>query len=145
MHWRTGVRSFVVLCSTLVGLDAYAQSRPNRADGPTINAVRVSALTVDGRLDEGVYTEHAPTTGFIQQEPHEGQPATERTEVWVFYDDHSIYFAARMWDSQPDRMIANEMRRDASDIYQNESLSVSFDTFNDKRTGYYLMTNILGA
>ncbi len=51
-------------------------------------------------------------SGFIQQEPREGEPATEATDAWIFFDDENLYVSARMWDSQPDRIIANEMRRD---------------------------------
>ena len=54
------------------------------ADGrATIRAVRFERLTVDGVLDEGVYQDVLPAAGFIQQEPLEGAPATERTELWV--------------------------------------------------------------
>ena len=50
--------------------------------------------------------------------PHEGEPATEKSEIWVMFDDKNLYVSGRMWDSHPERMLANEMRRDAAlDIY----------------------------
>ena len=37
-----------------------------------------------------------PYADFVQQEPHEGEPATDKTEVWVFFDDKNIYVGARL-------------------------------------------------
>lgn len=112
----------------------------------TMRAVRITKpLTLDGRLDDEVYAQVTPVNGFIQQEPHEGQPATEDTDFWVFYDDDNLYLAGRMWDSQPDRIQANELRRDNRNIGQNDSFSVSLDTFYDRRSGYYFQTNSLGG
>ena len=80
-------------------------------DNVTIRAVRLTApLTLDGRLDEAVYRDVAPVTDFIQQEPQEGQPATEKTEAWVLFDDENLYVCARNWDSHPEREVANVVR-----------------------------------
>ncbi|MBI2828609.1 MAG: carbohydrate binding family 9 domain-containing protein [Acidobacteria bacterium] len=114
--------------------------------GVTVRAVRLSdALKFDGRLDESVYSTVSPIDGFIQQEPREGEPATEKTEVWVFFDDKNIYVSARCWDSQPERAIANEMRRDSQNILQNEAFSIFFDTFHDRRSGFNFSVAILGG
>ncbi len=112
----------------------------------TLRAVRLSeALAVDGRLEERVYQEVPSVTGFLQQEPREGEPETEKTEVWVFFDGTSVYFSARLWDSHPERMIANEMRRDNRGIFNNENFGVILDTFYDRRNGFFFQTNPLGA
>ena len=86
-----------------------------------------------------------PIDGFLQQVPQEGAPATEPTEMWVFFDDENIYVAARCLDSQPERIIANELRRDSNAIFQNDNFGVVLDTFFDQRNGYYFQTNALGA
>ena len=79
----------------------------------TARATRISEpIVVDGKLDDEVYARVIPMSDFIQQEPNEGAPATEKTESWVFFDDNNIYITARCWDSHPERMIINEMRRD---------------------------------
>jgi Domain of unknown function (DUF5916)/Carbohydrate family 9 binding domain-like len=115
------------------------------------NAFRVQAvyvpdgLTIDGKLDEAVYSTATPTTAFVQQEPHAGMPATEKTEVWVFFDDRNLYVSARLWDSHPERIVATEMRRDNGGVSQDESFSVVIDTFNDKRSGFLFITNPLGG
>jgi hypothetical protein len=114
--------------------------------GVTVNATRIAEpIRLDGRLDERVYTEIAPIDRWIQQEPHEGAPATERTEAWIMFDDRNIYVSARNWDSHPEREVANEMRRDSNNIIQNESFTIIFDTFHDRRNGVFFQTNALGA
>ena len=66
----------------------------------TIRAVRIATpLRIDGLMDEAVYTTVSPMSGFIQQEPREGMPATERTEVWFLFDNENIYVVARCWAS----------------------------------------------
>ncbi|MCY4599494.1 MAG: hypothetical protein OXF27_06200, partial [Acidobacteria bacterium] len=66
----------------------------------TIRAIRLAAgIRVDGQLDEPVYAQVAPVSGFIQQLPDEGAAATERTDAWVMFDDENFYVAGRCWDS----------------------------------------------
>ena len=57
-----------------------------------VRATRVEEpLQIDGRLDESVYAIVQPVSGFIQQLPDEGEPSSERTEVWLFFDNENIY------------------------------------------------------
>lgn len=112
----------------------------------TLRAVRLDEpLVVDGKLEERHYTRVPAIDGFVQQEPNEGEPATEATEVWLAYDDKNVYISARLWDSQPDKIIANELRRDNRNIFNNDNFAVIFDTFYDRRNGFLFHTNPLGA
>ena len=112
----------------------------------TVRAVRLTTpLHIDGRLDEDVYERVRPASGFIQMEPQGGQPATERTEVWVFFDATTVYVAFKAWESDPSRTIVNEMRRDSNNIRQGDSLGFSFDTFLDKRNAVQFEVNVLGG
>ena len=118
------------------------------ADGrATVRAVRLEApLQLDGRLDEGVYDTVPPFSGFIQQQPDEGAPATERTEVWVFFDDQNVYVGGRNWESVPEsRWTANEMQRDSFQLVQNDKFSVVLDTFYDRRNGVQFSVNPIGG
>jgi hypothetical protein len=141
------VPAILAVTLALLPLRAAAQTDPTVSPAPsrTLRAVRLTApLALDGRLDEAVYASVPPTGGFTQQEPNEGEPATEETDVWVFYDDTNIYVSARCWDSEPLREIANEMRRDGN-LMQNDNLVVTLDTFHDRRTGFYFQTNPVGG
>jgi hypothetical protein len=112
----------------------------------TIRAIRLSEpIKLDGALDEAVYRDNVPATEFIQQEPNEGQPSTERTEAWVMFDEDNLYVAARCLDSHPERMVVSEMRRDSQTIFNNENLTIGLDTFHDRRSGWFFQTNPLGA
>ena len=109
------------------------------------NPLGGEVIHVDGKLDEAIYSRFEPASDFIQQEPKEGEPATERTEAWVFFDEKNVYISARCFDSQPDRMVANEMRRDNFNLFENENFAVIFDTFYDKRNGYMFYTTPIGG
>jgi hypothetical protein len=123
------------------------QAQAARVAGrPQLTAVRLTGpLRLDGRLDEDVYSRVSPANGFVQQEPHEGEPATEDTDLWFFYDEVNLYIAARCWDSHPEREVANEMRRDHGNLAQNESITFVFDTFRDLRSSFHFLVNRLGG
>jgi len=113
----------------------------------TIRATRLPAsLRMDGRLDESFYEEVRAVSGTIQNIPRAGQPASEKTDIWVLYDDQAFYVAARCWDADgPGALVANEMRRDNGQITNNDSFGVIIDTFYDRRNGYMFITNPLAA
>lgn len=120
--------------------------RRDEAGGATMRAVRLEGpFEFDGRLDDPIYDRVPGVGGFIQALPLEGEPATEPTEVWVFYDDDTVYIAGRCYDSQPDRMVATEMRRDNFGIFNNENLAVIFDTFYDRRNAFFFYMNPVGG
>ena len=145
----------LVLASQVSFVEAYSShgttpevqtlSRDGGAVVLRANALGDQVIKVDGKLDEAVYARFEPASDFIQQEPQEGQPATERTEVWVFFDSKNVYVSARCFDSHPERMVANEMRRDHFNLFENENFAVIFDTFHDKRNGYLFYTTPLGG
>jgi len=112
----------------------------------TIRATRLTEpLTLDGRLDERLYRDTEPIGGFVQQEPREGEPATEKTEVWVAYDEAAVYVGARLWESDPSKRVMSDMRRDASNLYNNDHFAVLLDTFYDRRNGYVFSANAQGG
>jgi hypothetical protein len=117
------------------------------ADGvATVRTLRTpSPIIVDGKLDEAVYRDVKPFGGFVQQEPFEGQPSAEKTEVWVFFDDTNVYVSARLWETEPGRRVTSDMRRDASNMYNNDHIGVLFDTFNDHRNAFGFSANAQGG
>jgi hypothetical protein len=112
----------------------------------TVRATRISRPPqLDGRLTEELYANTPAIDGFLQQEPDEGAPATEKTEVWLFFDDRNIYVSARLHDSQPEREVISEMRRDGQGTNDNESFGVVFDTFHDRRNGFLFQVSLAGG
>jgi hypothetical protein len=100
---------------------------------------------IDGVLDEPVWRDAAMFDTFTQQEPTDGAPATERTEVRILYDAEHLFIGVRAFDSNPDGVIATEMRRDSLQLLEEDNFQIILDTFRDSRSGYMFVTNPLGA
>ncbi len=113
----------------------------------TVRATRIATpIEIDGNLDEALYRDVPAIGDFVQVLPEDGAPATERTEAWIAFDDENIYVGGRVWESHPEsEWVANEMRRDANQLTQNDSFGVAFDTFFDKRNGVFFYVNPLGT
>ena len=101
-------------------------------------------IAIDGRLDEPAWDYATVFANFVQREPHYGTAASETTRVLMRYDRDRIYFAADMRDREPERVVANVMRRDA-ELQDNDSFEIYLDTYHDHRNLFYFATNALGA
>jgi len=123
--------------------DRIARDDSGRA---TIRAIRLSEpLRVDGRLDEVVYERERAVSDFIQTEPIEGGPATEKTELWIMFDRDHVYVAFRVFESQPERRVANVMQKDNGLLFQNDGVMFVLDPFYDRRNGVGFMLNAIGG
>ena len=113
----------------------------------TVRAIRLAQpLRLDGALDEAIYTSVPPISDFIQVEPEEGAPATEKTEVWVSFDDDYVYISFRCFETEPTRVVANEMRRDGNNLWQgNDVVGFVFDTFYDRRNAFQFIVSPIGG
>ena len=114
----------------------------------TLRAVRLDEdepLSIDGELNETVYARVPAIGDFVQQEPDEGARPTQDTEIWVLFDDTTFYLSVRCWDTEPERIVAKEMRRGNSGVSRDDSITLTLDTFYDRRNGFYFETNMLGG
>src|SRR5687767_7159035 len=69
-------------------MSASAAAAAHLAAAPLARVVlRDGPIVLDGRLDDAAWTRAEPTDRFTQNEPNDGQPATQRTEVRFLYDD----------------------------------------------------------
>jgi len=110
-----------------------------------VAAVRTLApMTLDGSLSEAEWQLAAPAQDFYQQVPDEGSLATEPSEVRFLYDDENLYVGARLYDSDVDRVVVNELARDFS-YRDGDAFSIVLDTFHDKRNTVSFTTNPAGA
>jgi hypothetical protein len=120
---------------------AAAQTVP--ASGREVQARRVEeAVHVDGRLTEAVW-QGAGIGDFIQRNPLDGKPASERTEVWVAYDEKALYVAARLYDTEPGKIVRLLGRRD--DPLDSDWFSFAVDPYFDRRSGYQFSVNPSGS
>jgi hypothetical protein len=111
-----------------------------------IAAVRVEhGPKIDGKLDDPVWQKARPSDEFIQLKPHKGKPMTQQTVIRVLYDDENIYVGFECYDSEPEKVLGTEMRRDYEVWDTNDYIRFVLDTYHDLRSAYYFGTNPRGA
>ncbi|MDA1080451.1 MAG: DUF5916 domain-containing protein [Gemmatimonadetes bacterium] len=115
-----------------------------RASAPEATAVRADGpVRVDGRLDEQAWRSARVLDGFVQSEPIEGNPASERTEVRVLFDANALYVGAWLFDRDPAAIVVGETRRDAS-LTDADAVSIILDTYLDRQNGFVFATTPAG-
>ena len=157
------VPSRIVLSVALAGLiliadpgPAQAQTQPPTGQTPALTSTTASGLPVarayrveqgpeiDGDvLGEAVWTAASPETGFRQNTPDEGEPASERTEVRIVYTDDTIYFGVVCFVGDPATVIVSDARRDSS-LVETDSFQIVLDTYRDLQNGFVFGTNPAG-
>lgn len=147
-HQYAGKLRTVTLCAALVlafGARASATSHQFQDALPVAQAYPLSvAPTVDGQvLGDPAWQLARSTSGFWQVRPGEGDPASQRTEVFVGFTEMALYIGVICHDDDPQAIIVADSRRDAS-LADSDSFQVILDTFRDKRTGFVFGTNPAG-
>ena len=84
-----------------------------------------------------------PASGFWQVQPHEGQPATQKTEVFIGFSDSALYIGMVAYDDDPDSIIVTDARRDSS-LNDTDSFRVIIDGLLDRQNGLVFGTNPVG-
>jgi len=148
MSTRT-LRAAAVVCSGLCLMARAAgaqEAHVHEAGEHLIEARWVDRPPViDGVLDEAEWRSAPLVDRFTQQEPSDGQPATEQTEIRLLYDANHLYVGVYAFDSDAGGIIATEMRRDSPRLLDEDNVQIILDTFRDSRSGYMFVTNPLGA
>ena len=118
---------------------------PQDSQGKVVRAIRVEESPVlDGNLDELLWRQVPVISDFLQRDPREGEPATEKTEVKIIYTDTAIYFGVVCYDSEPERIIAKERARDDT-LQTDDTFEIILDTFHNRKDGFLFRTNPLGT
>ena len=123
-----------------------APASPQADQRRTVRAIRLQAsdrIFLDGRLDEEAWSRAVPASDFIQQDPDNGKPATEPTEVRFLFTSTALYMGVTAYDSEPDEWLGYHRRRD--DFLQSDDRFMwNIDTFNNQQTGYFFEMNPSG-
>lgn len=137
MSLRWGLLVFVFLFfSDLITLHA-------EGDSLHIVAVRVeSQMKIDGTLSEPEW-QRPGFTKFTQRLPNESAAPSQKTEVWLAYDDQALYVAARMYDTSPDSIIKILGRRDVS--ITADWFQFDIDPYHDRSSGFYFALSAAGT
>ena len=135
--------SAFTLAAVLISSTVFAQTPAV----PTFTAGKIDANAegpvIDGRVTESVWQSVPPYSTFTQQDPIEGAPASEKTEVRIIVGKGNVYIGIIAFDSDPSKIIVSQARRDAS-LNETDSVVMVFDTFNDNQNAFVFGTNPLG-
>lgn len=138
---------FILLSILLFSLRAIASTTEEEKPVPEIKAMRTNPdrPIIDGNLNDPVWKNAALDFAhdFTQVEPDEGHPATESTLVAVVYDDDAVYFAFWNFDSEPDKIARQLVRRDRQ--AESDWVSVRLDPYHDHQTGYRFELSAAGV
>jgi hypothetical protein len=137
--WRSArVLSTVFAGSLAAGAALSQELSIPRSDAPPELAEFVSMAPTDA-----VRARYAVVTGFTQRNPQDGAPASQRTEVFLAYDERNLYAVFLAFDTDPKSVRANLSPRE--DVDNDDNLGLVIDTFDDQRTAYGFYANALGV
>ncbi len=100
---------------------------------------RFLTMKAEGKVEE----EMARVSDFIQRTPKDGEPSTQRTDVYLGHDDKNLYAVFVAFDSDPDKVRAHMSRRETA--VNDDQVEIMLDTFHDQRRAYAFVTNPLGV
>ncbi len=109
-----------------------------------VNAVRFeNPPIIDGIVSDEIWQQCSPVNRFIQREPYNGEPFTEKTEVYLGYDQENLYIAFRCF-GDPELITAKELARDVS-LGNDDRVQVILDTYMDRRNAYWFQVGPRGS
>ena len=145
---KESYKAYLLICLLaylLASTPLMASTSPNASQYQAEARRTFASIEIDGDFNEPDWQEAKPVGQFSQVEPDAGEPMTLPTEVRVLYDEENIYFGFTCFDSDISKLIANDMRRDARELHENDYVFLILDTYNDKRSGVAFRVNALGA
>ena len=137
LHSCLGILFFVALTSCLAQGGANIQiprvSRPPRLED------------FEDMKPHGAATELRKISGFTQQSPSDGKPASDPTDTYVGYDATNLYVVWVCWDADPHAIRAHLARREGVTPPDDDYVELTIDTFHDQRHGFLFDVNPLGV
>jgi hypothetical protein len=126
-------------------LFALAQQGPRLEPARSAIVLRVSSdIEIDGSLADAAWTTALKIGDLVQREPRNGESPSEKTDVKLLHDAENLYIGVMCYDSEPHRVIASQMARDAN-LGSDDRISIVLDTYRDQRNAFYFSTNPVGA
>ncbi len=119
---------------------------PPAARLAVIDVIAVPAATpivIDGLLSDAVWESAAPISEFVQREPAEGAPPSQKTDARIAYDDTHLYVAVRAADTDAARIVGMLTRRDQRS--PSDWIKVVVDSYFDRRSAYEFAVNPAGV
>lgn len=144
---RNSIKLFpiFVLFHTLLLESAWSKTNPEAGAAKVIRISQIEEgkIKLDGYLNEDSWIKSEFGNDFTQKEPIDGDPATEQTEVRVLYSNEALYIGIKAYDSDPENIQAELVRRDYQS--QADEIAVLLDTYHDRRTAFEFAVNPRGS
>ncbi len=138
----------IVLSSTffLSFLTTAQDTTTNLKERPTATAISITEEPLlDGEvLNDAIWQQIKPFGSLSQMQPNYGQPANERTDIRIAYTASTFYVSVVCYDSQPDKLVVSDARRDA-DLENTDAFIFILDTYKDNQNGFVFGTNSVGV
>ncbi|MCE2557355.1 MAG: carbohydrate binding family 9 domain-containing protein [Acidobacteria bacterium] len=138
------VYCLLALVVSAASLAAPLQEEPERPTRTAVVTTVTEPILLDGVLDEPAWQSSPGIGVLVQRIPTEGAEPSERTEVTLLRDEDNLYIGVMCHDSEPDRILASQMARDAS-LGPDDYVELLLDTFRDQSNAFYFSTNPNGA
>jgi Domain of unknown function (DUF5916) len=131
-----------ILLTLCAAACAAAQTTPRAAANRNLHIARVSSPPMLEDYIRGDPPDGAmPVTNFIQRNPDDGKPASDKTRAWLGYDDTNLYVIF-VCQSPPGELRARYTKRD--DIFADDFVGVLLDTFHDHQHAFEFFVNPYG-
>jgi hypothetical protein len=143
MKWISFNLAAILLIISLTPV--FGQTRAVNRDKYRISINQTNEkLTIDGILNEEVWS-HAERTGPFQRVlPTDTGYAKSQTEVMLTYDDANFYLGIICHDAIPGKRPVESLRRDWNFV-NNDNFVVFIDTYNDFTNGFAFGISAAGA
>jgi hypothetical protein len=102
-----------------------------------------SPLTLDGKLTEEIWTQAPSINEFVQRDPAEGSPPSQRTDARIVFDATALYVGVHAYDSEPHRIVGMLTRRDQRS--PSDWIKIVLDSYFDRRSAYEFGVNPVGV
>ena len=142
-------RRFLPGCAAIL----LASAASGSGQAVTATALKIPKVTHAPKLEDfesmtpnGAAAELQRVTGFIQNQPSDGKPASERTDGYVGYDDTNLYVVMVCWDDKHQGVRASLTRREPSTPFDSDDyVEFTLDTFSDQRHAFMFDVNPRGV
>lgn len=144
---RFALKPAIVLALVLAANFIVISSLPLLAEEEDKTPVAIpkteSGIDLDGSLDDPAWKNAAVFEIAYETSPEENVEAPVKTTVYMMYDNSNIYVGFKAYDPRPEEIRARY--RDRDNLWGDDSVSVTFDTFNDELRSYEFGANPLGV
>ena len=152
-HSPSSKRSWALRLILLVLLDPSfpALAGPPAKDSVTFTSLHIPHLEKRPAIADFLTMQPSPAfagemlkiDGFVQRDPKDGSPISQKTEVYLGYTDQNLYVVCVCFDSEPDKIRAHMVRREQ--INDDDQFGFVLDTFSDRKNGLFFYVNPFGV